>query len=75
MHIKIGAYYQVQKQGITVIIKVLQHKKSDYGEVKWVCDIHKKPKHNIIQIRRKAFKVHLGDSLDDALVKSAEYFI
>ena len=73
MYIKIGGYYTVKADVGTLIVKVMERLEGE--ESRWLCHIHAKEKDYQLRVRRNKFKVHLGINLEDALEKSAEYFI
>jgi len=73
MNIKIGNYYLIESYNIEAIVSVTE--RCDGQESYWRCLIFDKEKHNVIKVRRKNFKAHLGCNLKDSLIKSPEYFI
>ncbi len=73
MNIKIGNYYLVETKVGDLIVEVKD--RLNGIDSYWSCDIYNKDKFNIVKIRRKKFKVALGDSLEDSLKRFPEYFI
>lgn len=72
MHIKIGGYYLVKRNGVRLIVKVHERRKG--YESKWKCSVYNGG-NVFVDIRRGLFKERLGDSKEQALKEFAEYFI